>query len=84
MLHNLLGVAQRAQDAEGMLRYLDVLVAISPDTGDERWMRAVMLFRTGRRDEAIRDVDWLLDHRPEGVNLNQVDELRRLLERPER
>jgi regulator of sirC expression with transglutaminase-like and TPR domain len=84
MLHNLLRAAQRSQDAEGMVRYLDALVAISPDTGDERWMRAVMNFRTGRRDEAMHDTEWLLEHRPEGVNLNEVDELRRLLERPGR
>lgn len=82
MLHNLLRTAQRAQDAGGMLRYLDALVAISPEAAEERWMRAVMLFRAGRREEAIRETDWLLDHRPEGVNLNDVDELRRLLERP--
>jgi regulator of sirC expression with transglutaminase-like and TPR domain len=82
MLHNLLRAAQRAQDAEGMLRYLDALVAISPEAAEERWMRAVMLFRAGRREEAIRETDWLLEHRPEGVNLNDVDELRRLLERP--
>jgi regulator of sirC expression with transglutaminase-like and TPR domain len=84
MLHNLLGLAQRAQDADAMFRYVDTLVAIAPEAGDERWMRAVLLFRAGRREEAIRDADWLLLNRPEGVNLNQVDELRRLLERPEK
>jgi serine protease Do len=82
MLHNLLGLAQRVQDADAMFRYVDTLVAVSPDSGEDRWMRAVLLFRAGRREEAIRDADWLLQNRPEGVNLNQVDELRRLLDRP--
>jgi regulator of sirC expression with transglutaminase-like and TPR domain len=81
MVHNLLGLAQRSQDAEGMLRYLDAIVAISPDAGQERFMRAVLLLRSGRRAEAIADADWLLEHHPDGVNLNQVDELRRVLDK---
>ncbi|MSR57250.1 MAG: trypsin-like serine protease [Planctomycetaceae bacterium] len=84
MLHNLLGPAERAQDLEGMLRYLDALVAIAPDAGPDRGMRAVLLFQAGRRDEAIGDADWLLEHRPDGINLNEVDRLRRMLDRPER
>lgn len=82
ILHNLLGLAQRSQDTEAMLRYLDVLIAVAPQNADERWMRAVMLYRAGRREAALADVHWLLENRPEGVNLNQVDELRRVLERP--
>jgi hypothetical protein len=46
-------------------------------------MRAVLLLRSGRRAEAIADADWLLEHRPDGVNLNEVDELRRVLDRIE-
>lgn len=81
ILHNLLGLAQRSPDSDAMLRYLDVLVAIAPQNADERWMRAVMLYRAGRREQALADVHWLLENHPEGVNLNQVDELRRVLER---
>jgi len=83
MLHNLLGLAQRSQDMEGMLRYLDAIVAISPDAAQERFMRAVLFLRSGRRAEAIADADWLLEHHPEGINLNQVDELRRVLDKLE-
>jgi regulator of sirC expression with transglutaminase-like and TPR domain len=81
ILHNLLGLAQRSQDVESMLRYVEALVAIAPQNADERWMRAVLLYRTGRRTRALADVHWLLENRPDGVNLNQVDELRRVLER---
>lgn len=82
MLHNLLGLADRSQDADQALRYLDALVAIAPEAGPERWMRAVFAMRSGRRDDAAADVKWLLENRPEGVNLNQVDELRRYLDQP--
>jgi regulator of sirC expression with transglutaminase-like and TPR domain len=83
MLRNLRGLAQRASDADGLLRYLNAILAISPAEGEERFMRAVLLLRNGRRAEAIVDADWLLEHHPEGINLNQVDELRRVLERVE-
>jgi regulator of sirC expression with transglutaminase-like and TPR domain len=82
MLHNLLGLAQRAQDADGMLRYVDTLIAISPESWEERWMRAVLLFRAGRRDESLRETDWLVDHRPEGLDLKPVEDLRRMLAPP--
>jgi regulator of sirC expression with transglutaminase-like and TPR domain len=83
MLHNLMGLAQRSQDAEGMLRYVDAIIAVSPDAGPERFVRSKLLLFSGRRTEAIADVDWLLEHRPEGVNLNEVDEFRRVLNKAE-
>jgi len=43
----------------------------------------VLLAQSGRRAEAIADTDWLLEHRPQGVNLNEVDQFRHVLERPE-
>lgn len=81
MLRNLRGLSQRGSDIDGMLRYLNAILAISPAEGEDRFMRAVLLLRSGRRAEAIVDADWLLEHHPEGINLNQVDELRRVLDR---
>ena len=75
------GAGPALADAEGMLRYVDAILAISPDAGQERFMRAVLLLQNGRRAEAIADADWLLEHHPEGINLNQVDELRRVLDK---
>jgi len=80
MLHNLLGLARNSQDLEGMLRYLDAIVAISPDAAQERYIRAVLFVRSGRRAEAIIDADWLIEHRPNGIDLNEVDRLRRELD----
>lgn len=84
MLHNLLGLSQRSQDGEGMMRYVDTILMVMPDAGEERWMRAVLRFQAGRREEALADVQWLLEHRPQGVDLNRVTELQHLLERPDR
>ena len=81
MLHNLLNLAGGERDLDGALRYLDAIVDVTPDAGRERWMRAVLSFQTGRKAAARADVDWLLDHSPEGVNLRQVRELRKELER---
>ena len=43
----------------------------------------VLRAQTGRRQGAVEDTDWLLEHRPEGMNIDRVKELRRLLDRPE-
>jgi serine protease Do len=82
MLHNLLNVAQREQDLDGMLTYLDTIVAVEPQAHEERWVRAVFRWKAGRRDGAIADLDWLLEQNPPGVDLDRVRELHRLLTRP--
>lgn len=81
MLHNLLGLARDDKDVEGVLRYLDGILTLSPDTGEERWMRAVLRYQTGRRTAALADVDKLLETEPDGIDLDQVRELKRLLGR---
>ena len=43
--------------------------------------RVKQFVRENRLAQAIVDADWLLQNHPEGINLNQVDELRRVLER---
>lgn len=76
MLANLLGLARRNQDQQRMLRYLNATLALAPESGFERGMRAVLLLQDGDLEAALRDAEWLLDHRPPGVDLNQVQQLR--------
>ncbi|MGQ0637539.1 MAG: transglutaminase family protein [Planctomycetaceae bacterium] len=83
ILHNLLSLAQRSQDTNAMLRYCDCIIAISPDAWRERWLRAMLAYGARRFADASRDVDWLLQRRPQGLDLNQVDDLRRALEQAE-
>jgi regulator of sirC expression with transglutaminase-like and TPR domain len=83
MVQNLMGLATRDADEAAMLRYLDLSLALAPDSGPERWMRAVLRFRGGQNRAAREDVDWLLEHEPAGVDREEVLELRKRLTRPE-
>jgi regulator of sirC expression with transglutaminase-like and TPR domain len=82
MLHNLLRFPREERDAKGMLRYLDTILTITPDAGEERWMRALLRNNAGQKDTALADVNWLLEHHPAGMDMERVEEFRRFLERP--
>ena len=81
MLRNLLGNATRSEKPQEMLQYLDALLAVVPDALQERLMRAVVHYRSGTPQLGLRDTTWLLDNKPEGVDLDRVLELHHALER---
>ena len=81
MFHNLLGVAKNEEDHDGLLRYLDGILAVSADAHEERWMRAVLRFQANQFQGATSDVDILLKEVPENVDLNRVRDLQRILEK---
>jgi regulator of sirC expression with transglutaminase-like and TPR domain/S1-C subfamily serine protease len=81
MLHNLLSVARRENDSAGAIHYLDAIVAVSPDSAQERLMRAVIHYQLGQPKQALIDTAWILDHQPEGIDIDRVLELHRTLER---
>lgn len=83
MLHNLLNVAEREKDQESMLRYLSAILVVAPDAAQQRGMRAVLRHKAGDHDGALQDVDWLLEHQPEGMDVEALREFRRLIKRPE-
>jgi len=77
MLNNLLNLAQRDRDLDGTLRYLDTIIAVAPDdSGREHGLRALARFQGGDREGALKDLDWVLEKMPEGVNLDVVRGLR--------
>jgi serine protease Do len=84
MLQNLLNVAKGEKDADGMLRYLNAIIAVAPDAAEHRGLRALLRHKAGDRDGALQDVDWLLEHSPEGLNVEALQEFRRQLTRPEK
>ncbi len=84
MLRNLMNLARNDRDAAGMLRYVEAILAVLPDDAEDRWARAQLRFHLGQREAAIADVEWLLEKKPDGIDLERVRELRRLLDRPER
>jgi serine protease Do len=78
MLTNLLGVA--GSDAV-VNRYLNALLAIEPDNGPYHFVRAVVRYRLDDREASRDDVDWLLEHHPDGVDLGRVRALQADLDR---
>ena len=72
VLRNLLAIAQEAKDREAMLRYLEALVALKPDDPQDRGLRAVVKFETGRRDAAVAELDWFFEHQPAGIDLDRI------------
>jgi serine protease Do len=83
VLHNLLGLTEDEKDIPGALRYLDAILAITPDAGRERWLRAGLRYNVKQLDGAKEDADWLLDHQPDGIDPERVRELRKRLRRGE-
>ena len=81
IVQNLLGLARDAEDAPAMLRYIETLVELDPTAAPQRWLRAVFRFELGLHDDALMDINWLLQTTPEGVDLSRVKELQQLIER---
>ncbi|MEQ8790402.1 MAG: tetratricopeptide repeat protein [Pirellulaceae bacterium] len=79
MLSNLLGVAEREDDKEAMLRYVEAIIAVDPEVVRERGMRAVLRAQTGRKLAAIRDLDWFLENEPPGIELGPIRQMRESL-----
>ena len=46
-------------------------------------MRALVRYRLGDRKGALEDLDWILEKKPGGIDLERVRELRRRLAGPE-
>jgi serine protease Do len=81
ILENLLSLARNSEDPGAMLNYLETLVELDPTVARNRWLRAVFRFELGFLDEAMIDVDWLLQTAPEGVDFNRVKELGQFIEK---
>ena len=77
MLNNLTSEAVAASDTPRVLRYLNAQIALQPDMATPRLQRFYLLTRNGRRDEAKADAAWLLEHRPPGIDEDQLKELLR-------
>ena len=79
MLRNLLGIVQPGDTAAETLRYLDAIVALTPDSVTDRLGRAQLRLQTGDTAGAKADFKWLLDRQPPGVDLERIAEFYRTL-----
>jgi serine protease Do len=78
MLRNLLR-ARPEHDAKSGLGYLDVIVALAPDSVLDRIERARLRLAAGDTTGAREDLAWILDHEPKGLDLDAVRQLYRSL-----
>jgi regulator of sirC expression with transglutaminase-like and TPR domain len=83
MLRNLIGIAldESAGKPERALPYLDLLLALSPDEARERLSRGLLRYQQEQFELAKEDIDWVLEHRPAGVDLLRLQGLRDSLDR---
>ena len=75
MLRNLMGVAQAKDAPLDLLRYVEPMVALKPDSAFDRWSRAVLFIQSRKIDAAKKDLEWLLQNKPEGMDLKRVLEV---------
>ncbi len=80
MLRNLMNLARDSEDVESMLRYVETMISLDEELLQERWLRAVLRYQTGRITEAMADADFLLEKSPEGFDLKRIREFRSYLE----
>ncbi len=77
MLRNLIGIElDKLQNPPGALGYLDLMLAIDPESAQQRFQRALVLVQTKQFEAAKRDLDWLLDSRPPGINYQRLEMFR--------
>ena len=76
ILRNLFGIAQRGDDKEAMLRYLEAMVTIQPQDAARRGMRAILRHETGRRQAALEDLDWFLQQPPGAIDVERIRAIR--------
>ena len=80
MLGNLVGIAEREDRPEALVRYLDATLALEPELVTSRVRRMIVATRIGRDDLSLTDARWLLDNAPDGIDLDKVRELVTALE----
>ena len=80
MLRNLFASAASAEDAERMLRYLEALLLLKPDSARDRFYRAVVCYQTQRWAQARVDVQWLQSHDSD-ISQEEIERLASAVER---
>jgi len=81
VFQNLLALAEKSGEQTSMLRYLDGILATDASANFFRWNRARLRYQTGLYQGAREDVDFLLVASPVGLDLNQVRQLKNMLQR---
>ena len=75
MLRNLIGISNENEPPEVVLRYLNTLLLLKPDSPQEHLNRALMRMRLNQNEKAKEDVRWLLENNPPGFSRDRLLEL---------
>jgi len=76
ILRNLINVSERERDSVSRLRYLDATIAIEPNDTYLRAMRAMIHYGEGRFQQALSDIEILIENNPEGPEMKPLREIR--------
>lgn len=77
MLRNLVDIEiSRKRQPENARDYLELLLAVQPDSAPERLQRAILRIQRENFPGAKEDLDWLLDERPYGLDYLGLQRLR--------
>lgn len=80
MLRNLIDLEiNRRRSPERAGNYLELLLALQPDAAYERFQRAILRVQGDDLDGAKEDFDWLLEHRPPGLDYSRLEQFRTAL-----
>jgi serine protease Do len=79
MVRNLQSIAERSGESGSALHYLDLILALNPESAGDRLSRVRFLLQRGDKARAQEDVKWLLENNPPGVDLDRLSELYRSL-----
>jgi len=79
MLRNLIGISNNNEPPEVVLRYLNTLILLQPDSPQEHLNRALMHMRMKQNIKAKADVLWLLEKDSPQFDRNRLLELYRRL-----
>ena len=79
MLRNLISGARATADSAAMLRYQELIVALTPESAGDRIGRALLRLQNEDPEGGRLDLLWLLENRPRGIDLDRVEQLLRSL-----
>jgi regulator of sirC expression with transglutaminase-like and TPR domain len=81
MLRNLFSEARQAEEPDRMLRYIELLLILQPDSALDRFYRSVLCLQTGQLEQARADAEWLLQHQPPELSRETIEDLAREISR---
>ena len=77
MLRNLVDIEiNRKQTPEKAMGYLELLIAIQPESGKERFQRAILRVQDDNIAGAREDLDWLMENQPPGLDYQRLEQFR--------